>query len=405
MAFESNIPSGFVIQCSLEGRLIKIIHDQIGVSAAFAPGSSLSSIVDRENFRKMLNFLLDLRTHGMTSDWEINFPLSNQTIPIHLAGVVLDEHLLIFGAKNGMEVLHLYEELVKINNEQMNELRMLMKERADVVREQIKQDYVQYEEMTRLYNELANLQRELSKKNQELERLNQQKNHFLGMAAHDLRNPLSAIQMYSDFLLEELSQSLNEEHLEFLESIRSSSRFMLHLVDDFLDIAQIESGKLRLELWPVDLIAAVQSALSLMKALALKKQITLHFEPNSVKLAGMLIDASKMEQVFQNLISNAIKFSPPASTVSLQIRLTDTQVVLSVSDQGPGIPPAEIDRMFDPFERTSVRSSAGEKSSGLGLAIAKKIVMEHGGKLWVESEVGKGSAFYVALPRENIVES
>jgi len=206
--------------------------------------------------------------------------------------------------------------------------------------------------------------------------------------------------MYSDFLLEDLAHSLNEEHLEFLGVIHSSSRFMLHLVDDFLDIAQIESGKLRLELWPVDLIALLQGALSLMNVLAQKKRMTLHFEPNGVMLPEIMLDAPKMEQVFQNLISNAIKFSLPESTVTLHIGLTDTQIVLSVSDQGPGIPPAEIERMFDPFERTSVKSSAGEKSSGLGLAIAKKIVMEHGGKLWVESEIGKGSTFYVALPRD-----
>lgn len=404
LAIDKNIPSGFVIQCTMEGMLSQFIHDEVGLSEVLTPGDSLTSAVDRANFQKMLNFLLELRSQGMTIDWEINFPLSKQMTTLHLAGVVFEQHLLILGARDGKEVLQLYEELIRINNEQMNTFRSVMKEQADFIRGQQKQEQTRYDEMTGLYNELTNLQRELSKKNRELERLNQQKNRFLGMAAHDLRNPLSALQMYSQFLLEDLSETLGEEHLEFLSIIRSSSRFMLNLVDDFLDIAQIESGKLRLDLWPVDLIALVKDTLALNNVLAVKKQITLRFESDDIELPQLLLDASKMDQVLQNLISNAIKFSPPETVVTLQINQTGMQVVLSVSDQGPGIPPEEIDRMFDPFERTSVRSSTGEKSSGLGLAIAKKIVVEHDGSLWVESEVGKGSTFYVALPLESSYE-
>jgi hypothetical protein len=115
-------------------------------------------------------------------------------------------------------------------------------------------------------------------------------------------------------------------------------------------------------------------------------------------LPKMRLDPDKIEQVLNNLISNAIKYSHPNSTITVQLTREDTHVLLSVQDEGQGIPAEDIDKLFKPFQRTSVQSTAGEKSTGLGLVIVKRIVKGHGGKIWVESEVGEGSTFFVSLP-------
>jgi signal transduction histidine kinase len=259
-------------------------------------------------------------------------------------------------------------------------------------------DNLQYDEFSRLNNELATSQRELARRNAELARLNEQKNQFLGIAAHDLRNPLGVILIYSQFLIDEVSGRLEPEQMKFVETIRSSSEFMLNLVENLLDLAQIEAGRLDLDLSSIDLGELLERNVSLNRVLAQKKSIDvlLSYEPG---LPTLRLDAAKIEQVLNNLIGNAVKFSPRGSTVEVRAEDRGDCVALWVRDQGPGVPADELDRLFRPFERTRVRPSGGEKSTGLGLAIVKKMVEGHGGKIQVESAPGEGATFHVILPK------
>jgi signal transduction histidine kinase len=248
-----------------------------------------------------------------------------------------------------------------------------------------------------LNNELANLQRELAKKNAELERLNLVKDQFLGMAAHDLRTPLSVVLGYSSFLQEGLAKTLSPEHAEFLSVIRSSSRFMLHLVNSLLDVATIESGKLELDLQPTDLPTLVARNVALNATLAKPKGVSLAYKHDE-SVPWMLLDGPRIEQVLNNLLSNAVKFSYPGTTVEVRLEREANHVVLSVSDQGQGIAEDQLDELFQWFARTRVKGTAGETGTGLGLAISQKIVEAHLGDIWVESTLGQGSTFYVSLP-------
>lgn len=246
---------------------------------------------------------------------------------------------------------------------------------------------------------LASYAAELAQKNAELEKLNAQKAHFLGIATHELRNPLQFILTYSEFLLDEASDALTQRQIQFLSIIRSSSQFMATLVNDLLDVAKIEAGELELNLQTIDMVDLVRRNISLNRTLAAKRDIDLrlHDEP----LPVMAIDPVKIEQVLNNLLSNAIKYSPAGTVVDIRLSRGDDRVVLSVQDRGPGIPRDELESVFQPFETTSVRSLSGEQGTGLGLAIAQRIVQGHGGEIWVESKVGEGSTFYLALPLEN----
>ncbi len=387
---------GIALLCDSQGMVLKVLRDELGIGDRISPGQPWSALVDRGSLKKALNFLVELRERGAVFDWEMNVPHEDRVITLHVVGVELEDYLLIVGAKSSNGVMALYEEMMRISNEQANALRRAVKERSERARAREERGSELYDEITRLNNELVAMQRELARKNAELERLNEQKNEFLGMAAHDLRNPLHAILAYSDFLLEDTSEVLGEEQLEFLSIIQSSTEFMATLVNDLLDVAKIESGKLQLSLEPTDLAALVEENVALNEPLARNKEIKLR---RSVQeLPTMTVDPAKIEQVLNNLISNAIKYSPPDTIVDVRLRRDGDWAVLSVQDRGQGIPEDEQDALFQPFRTTSVQATAGEKSTGLGLVITKRIVKGHGGTIEVESGEGAGSTFTVRLP-------
>jgi signal transduction histidine kinase len=229
----------------------------------------------------------------------------------------------------------------------------------------------------------------------ELERLNQLKTEFLGMAAHDLRNPIGGILALSELLYHEVATVLTEEQLGFLSNIDRSSKFMLQLIDDLLDISSIEAGHLHLNRHPSDPRKLLEYNVGINAKLARQKQIHVDLQIEGA-LPKLSLEEGKIEQVLNNLISNAVKFSQPGAVVAVRAGVHDGGVLISVRDQGPGIPETERDKLFQPYGRTSVHSS--ERSTGLGLAIARKIVEGHGGRIWVESQVGVGSVFLFTLP-------
>ena len=260
---------------------------------------------------------------------------------------------------------------------------------------------VEQNRLLRVANEqLSEARAALASRNQELLQINKQKDHLLGMAAHDLRNPLGVVMGYSRFLLQtEMGASLNEEQRRFVASIERSSSLMLTLVNDLLDVTALESGAVRLNLTSTDVVNVITECLSTLNLLADKKEISLQFEVKD-PLPRTELDSPKLEQVLTNLVSNAIKYSHPGTEVKVRLSNQGKGLLLEVEDQGQGIPTQEQQKLFLPFSRTSVKTTGGESSTGLGLAIVKKIVESHGGRIWVESRVGKGSTFSVYIPWE-----
>ena len=389
---------GFAVLCDHQGRIVRVVGDGLGLAAHVQPGAPFAALVHPDCAGKANQFLEALRRQNAAFNWELTVPLGDGRLAaMHFAGGASDEGFLIVGAKSRAAVASTFEGLVSINNEQTTMLRAAMKDLALRAREQADREEEYYDELTRLNNELATTQRELAKKNAELARLNEQKNQFLGIAAHDLRNPLDVILTYSQFVLDEARAALTPEQIEFVNTIRSSSEFMLNLVNDLLDTSKIEAGKLELELERVDLGEIVRRNVALNRTLAERKGITLALA-RSDELPAMRLDVSKIEQVLNNLIGNAVKFSPPGSRVEVRIEREDDGAVVSVRDEGEGIAAEELDNLFRFYEKGRTRATGGEKSTGLGLAIVKKIVAGHGGEIRVESEAGEGATFFVSLP-------
>jgi len=231
----------------------------------------------------------------------------------------------------------------------------------------------------------------------ELERLDRLKTQLLGMAAHDLRNPICSILAVAEFLCNEEAKIVREEQLGLLSAIRSSCEFMLQVIDDSLNLDSIESGNLQLNRRPSNLRKLLEHSVGLNAKLAWRKHVHVVLQIESA-LPKLSLDEGKIEQVLNNLISNAVKFSQPGAAVEVRAWTQDSGVIVSVEDQGPGIPEAERAKLFQPYGRTSVRSTTGERSTGIGLTISQKIVEGHRGHIWVESQLGVGSVFFFMLP-------
>jgi signal transduction histidine kinase len=231
---------------------------------------------------------------------------------------------------------------------------------------------------------------------QELLELNQVKNRLLGVVAHDLRNPIGVLKTYLTLFLEDMLGEVPEKHKGVMQTMMRNCKRMQALVDDLLDISAIESGRLELDRREVDLHGFLQECFEDSQILAGAKSIEITLDVDPV-LPRTRIDPNRISQVIGNLVGNAIKFSRENTRITLGAQSKDGAVEFFVADQGQGIPEEDIPRLFQDYTKASSRPTAGEKSTGLGLAIAKRVVEAHNGRIWVESKVGEGSTFSFRL--------
>jgi two-component system, sensor histidine kinase and response regulator len=236
--------------------------------------------------------------------------------------------------------------------------------------------------------------------NKKLNELNDTKNKLMGMTCHDLRNPITSIRGFSKFILDKGETISKSSRSECLQNIYSASDNMLELINDLVDITAIESGKLNLNIRPDSFINLASEKTKMYVPLAENKNIKLHFKADN-KIPIFKFDSNRIGQVLDNLIGNAIKFSPQNKNITISVEFKGDQVICSVKDEGPGILPEDKAKLFIPFQKLSAKPTGGEVSSGLGLGIAKKMVEAHGGKLWVESEPGNGAdfRFKISIPK------
>ncbi|MFZ5351205.1 MAG: sensor histidine kinase [Bacillota bacterium] len=312
-------------------------------------------------------------------------------------GLMYEGDILVIGAQSYSEMLFCYEELSKINNEQSNEIRMLTKGNKAKDDRIIKETYA-YNELMSLNNELVALQRELIKKNNELDKLNSQKDLFIGMASHDLRNPLNGILSLSELMMEDV-EALNPKQLNFIRMINTSGKLMLNIVKNMLDIFKAEAGELHIEFRKCNITELVKESICRNNIDMLHKDISIEIDIDH-DLPEAEIDSNRIMQVLDNLLSNAVKYSYKDSSISLKMYINSmnrNEIIISVADKGKGIREDEQYKVFEPFSKISTRPTGNESSTGLGLAIVKKIIELHKGRVWFESIYGEGTTFYVAL--------
>lgn len=260
----------------------------------------------------------------------------------------------------------------------------------------ITKPFKQEEVLVRLKTHLtiSRLQKELQAKNDQLTILNQEKNEFLGIAAHDLKNPLSAIQGLINLIESRYDQMSKEQVMEMLRMVSNSSKKMFALIKNLLDVNAIESGKKNILLQTIDILPTVQSLVRHYSDKAIAKNITVQLQSQE-KPYTAFVDENSLYQVLDNLISNAIKYSPHGKNITVRMSEDEQQVRCEIQDDGPGLSESDQQKLFGKFTRLTAQPTGGESSTGLGLFIVKKLVEAMNGKVWCESELGHGATFIV----------
>ena len=242
----------------------------------------------------------------------------------------------------------------------------------------------------------ARLFQEIADKSRQLEVASQHKSEFLANMSHELRTPLNAILGFSEVLAQGMFGEVNDKQAEYLRDILESGRHLLSLINDILDLSKIEAGRMELELSEFDLPQAIQNALMLVRERALRRGIGLHHAIDD-RVASIRADERKVKQVLLNLLSNAIKFTPEGGRIEVRAAPTDGAVAIAVADTGVGIAPEDLEAVFEEFRQVGTADRKAE-GTGLGLALARKFIELHGGRIGVTSRVGEGSIFTVTLP-------
>jgi signal transduction histidine kinase len=244
--------------------------------------------------------------------------------------------------------------------------------------------------------ELTSALSRLDEQTRELESASHHKSAFLANMSHELRTPLNAISGFSQVLRKELYGEINEKQAEYLDDILASARDLLSLIDDVLDLSKVEAGQIELQVVPFSLPAALERGVVIVRERASREgvRISLSSDPGIDTVIG---DERRIRQVLFNLLSNAVKFASAGGTVGVAAASVDGEVRVSVTDSGPGIAPEDQARIFEEFQQAAAGKEQRE-GTGLGLALSKRLVELHGGRIWVDSELGKGSTFVFTLP-------
>jgi signal transduction histidine kinase len=257
-----------------------------------------------------------------------------------------------------------------------------------------------YEDITEqreYHNTLQRAKEELQAANQRLTERDQVRTKFLSIVSHELRTPLAAIKGFVDNMLEGVTGALTQRQTSYLGKMQSSAERLTRLIEQLLDWSKLEMGAARLVLKRVIMALLMQSVSETVQAVASAKRIAIRLQIEE-ELPTIVADPDKLEQILWNLLGNAIKYTPNHGQVAIDCRRADQEgILITVSDSGCGISPDDLPRVFDQF--SGIRSACpSAKGAQLGLYITKSLVSLHGGRIWVESTVGKGSHFHVRLP-------
>ncbi|PYN92058.1 MAG: hypothetical protein DMD91_32970 [Candidatus Rokuibacteriota bacterium] len=253
------------------------------------------------------------------------------------------------------------------------------------------------DELGTLASNVNRMNDELGRLYQQLEAANRHKSEFLASMSHELRTPLNAIIGFSEVLQERMFGELNDKQAEYVHDIVESGRHLLSLINDILDLSKIEAGRMDLELTHFSVPMAVENALTLIRERATRHGLTVALDVGA-NVGEIVGDERKVKQVLINLLSNAIKFTPEGGRVTVTAGLADGTVEIVVSDTGIGIAAEDHEAIFEEFRQVGTDYARKREGTGLGLALARRFVELHGGRLWVKSELGQGSTFTFTLP-------
>lgn len=309
-------------------------------------------------------------------------------------GDVFGEYALIDNKSRSASIFA--EETLKILRLDRSSFTKLLTENKEIQKGLLHLFVNRLREHDALEKQLADQTRQILQQKVALEELNEEKNHLMGIIAHDLRNPLSSTLSLAQLLKSE-SASWEEDHVICIDGIIKALNRMVNMVDRILDVKALESKNEQIKLEKADLAELIQQAYDGLKSKVEKKHLQVHLNLNDQVYAH--VDRQYLLQVVENLLSNAIKFSPSGKSIFLNLWVHEGKAHIGIKDEGPGISPDDQKKLFHKFQLLSARPTAGESSTGLGLSIVKKYTELMNGNVWCESEPGKGAKFVVTFKR------
>jgi len=247
---------------------------------------------------------------------------------------------------------------------------------------------------------IEGLERRVAERTRALEVASKHKSEFLANMSHELRTPLNAIVGFSQVLKQKLFGEVNEKQDEYLDDMLTSADHLLSLINEILDLSKVEAGQVEREVAPFSLREALERGIVMVREKAVQHaiELKLDLDPSVGVVEG---DERRIRQVVFNLLSNAVKFTPDGGRVDLSAAREDGEIVIAVSDDGPGIAPEDQERIFEEFQQAYAGDGQRPEGTGLGLALSRRLVELHGGRIWVESAPGEGSTFTFTIPLES----
>jgi signal transduction histidine kinase len=406
----------FAVCCDLSGRIRSVLRDDLGLLNSALTTALLPAIVTPSSSAACFAMLETVRREQSIYGWMLEVQTESGPVSLHFAGAIQDEQILLIASEDLGDMPGFTEDLMRVNNEHVATLRRLMKEAAVRARSE-----GQYPALTELNNAVTSLQRQLASRTEQLERTLWEKNLLLGLAAHDLRGPISAIARFAYVL--NASPQLEDRQRAYCDRIEHLCGHMSRLLNGVLSVAAIESGELQLEKTRCELSAVIDGAVECVEPMAEMLDVRIqvatetpnesHNEPRNesseksqVASSGSaakgstrcLLDKTRMVQAIANLIENAIKAAPKGTAVVISAQVSDSMCHITVRDHGPGIAEDRRDEIFRAF-KTAREGDQKTTSFGLGLAITQRIVHEHNGMIQVDCPADGGTAFHVIVPQ------
>jgi len=416
---------GILIVCDLSGKIKTVHYCKFNNEMHNVKEKLFIDLFRNESIGKALGFFVEIKTNTASFGWELLLKPEYTSNPVYFGGALIDDGITIFGSDTEVDYSHFASEMTQIQNEQINTIRMLEKDKFNSSLPEIHLSSSIYDELSRLNNELVGMQRELAKNNEELifskntieeslyennaiieelsqtkdklEIINSEKDKFFSIIAHDLKSPFTGFITLTEMLALNVSNFSIEELKNSSIHLNKKAKSLFKLLQNLLEWAQMQRGSVSFNPITINLSELVSENIDIIEKQGEQKGVSLLMNiPENQKVFA---DESMLNSIIRNLISNAVKFTGWGGNVNVRSKIAGCNMLdVSVIDCGIGMSTSLCNKLFKLEEKVGRPGTEGEESTGLGLLLCKEFVEKNGGKIWVESKEGIGSTFYFTLP-------